>query len=324
MAAIKPAMMGQNLFRMNVRALDHVADKLNELGSGTLRVENVYDWLRELMTMATAEGLYGHQNPLRDQPELAHHLWQFDGNIQPLFLGFWPTVLARTAHVSREVVQERLIKFYGARCDDADDVAAITKVRANFSREAGIKNDDVGRLECALLFVSTTNTIPTLFWLFVHVWLRPELVEQLRKEVAPLVDITTDPTNASADGGDGNKYTRRAALDITRLEEACPLLVSCYRESIRLANQGIGNRYVLQDTVLTDHDGREYLLKKGAFTMWSVKAVHRDRPTWGDDADEFRADRFVPGAFGPGATPAEERQRKAAYIPFGGGKHLCP
>lgn len=55
MASMKPAMMGQNLLEMNVRALDYAADELNAVGGEGLKVDNIYMWLRELMTMATAE-----------------------------------------------------------------------------------------------------------------------------------------------------------------------------------------------------------------------------------------------------------------------------
>ncbi|KAH7014196.1 cytochrome P450 [Microdochium trichocladiopsis] len=329
MAAIKPAMMGQNLLRMNLSALNYVADQLNAVGDGELNVDNVYMWLRELMTMATAEGLYGHQNPLREQPELSHHLWEFEGNLLPLFLGVLPSVIARTATQSREIVQAALIKFYGERRDEADDVAAITKIRAHWSREAGMTNDDLSRLEAALPFVATTNTIPTLFWFFVNIWLRPDLVAKLRAEVAPLVEfIEASPSDHQRKKD--TVYKRKAVLDIGRLEHDLPLMVSCYRESIRLANQGVGNRYVMKDAVLTDHDGTQYLLKQGTFAMWASKSLHYSPSIWGADADEFVPDRFVPAAQAAedgstrGLSPAQEKQRKLAYIPFGGGRHLCP
>jgi cytochrome P450 len=229
--------------------------------------------------------------------------------MQSLFWGVLPRIVARRAYTNREVVQAVLMKFYGERLDENDDVAEVTKVRARFAREAGVSYEDLGRLEMALMFVGTTNTIPTLFWFFVNVWLRPDVVEITRKEVIPFVKLTP------ADDGKG----RRAILDITQLETNCPVLVSCYRESIRLGNQAMGNRFVMQDTVLTDDDGTSYLLKKNTFVMWSAKELHRSESVW-DDALGFHPERFVPEK----QTSALDRARRLSYIPFGGGKHLCP
>jgi hypothetical protein len=55
MVAMKNSMMGQHLYRMNVRALTHVASRLNEIDEKGLDVPDLYSWLRSLMTMATAE-----------------------------------------------------------------------------------------------------------------------------------------------------------------------------------------------------------------------------------------------------------------------------
>jgi hypothetical protein len=75
MMAIKPAMNGQNLYRMNVRALSYVAGRLDATAADGLRVDNLYLWLRGLMTMATAEALYGSHNPLRNDESLIEALW---------------------------------------------------------------------------------------------------------------------------------------------------------------------------------------------------------------------------------------------------------
>lgn len=254
--------------------------------------------------------------------------------MQALFLGVLPNVIARTAVSNREVFSTALTNFYAEKRDLADDVAAITHVRAQHARDAGFGIEQVGKQEVALPFVATTNTIPTLFWFFVNVWSRPELVEKLRDEVAPLIEMTENSASGNTGHGEKNDkkqtFARKATLDIGTLENTCPLLVSCYRECIRLANQGLGNRYIKQDTVLTDHDGKQYLLRKGMVAMWPIRSLHVAQEIWGADADEFVADRFVPAAQAVeggstyGLSAAEERVRKLAYVPFGGGKHLCP
>ncbi len=75
--------------------------------------------------------------------------------------------------------------WYLNRMDEADDVAEVTKVRSATLREFGFPEEEVGRSEMALLFVGTTNTIPTLYWFVTNIWLRPELVERIRREALP-------------------------------------------------------------------------------------------------------------------------------------------
>ncbi|KAH8658365.1 cytochrome P450 [Xylariales sp. PMI_506] len=315
MAGMKTTLMGQPLYRMNVTALKYVASILNSVNQNGFEIPDVYLWLRKVMTLATAEGLYGAKSPLRDDPSLLDNLWLFDSHIRPLFLGFLPNILARTAYSNREKLQAALMKYYGARLDENEDVAEVTKLRARVARDAGISNEDLGRSEAALLFVATTNTIPTLYWFFVNVWLRPDVVEKARQEVSQVVEITALEGDGGAEAG-----RRKAVLDITLLEVRCPLLVSCYREAIRLGNQAIGNRYVMEDTILTDDDGTQYLLKKDNFLTWSVKAMHLSTSVW-EDANSFHPERFVPS---DQISSEQSRKQKLAYVPFGGGKHLCP
>jgi hypothetical protein len=75
------------------------------------------------------------------------------------------------------------------------------------------------------------------------VWLRPGLVEKLRDEILPLVTF-------SAENG-----KRKATLDIRLVEKQCPLLLSCQREGVRVANHMVARRAITADTLLTDEDG---------------------------------------------------------------------
>uniref|UniRef100_A0A0B7KRF5 Prostacyclin synthase n=1 Tax=Bionectria ochroleuca TaxID=29856 RepID=A0A0B7KRF5_BIOOC len=311
MSAIKPTMTGQNLHRMNAEALKYIGSCINNIGGEGLNVPNAYRWLRELMTLATAEAIYGVENPFMKDPTLLNALWEFDANLNTLVLGFLPNIIARAAIRNRNKVQEALMKYYEAGMDQKADVAEITKVRAKVSRESGVKNDEMARLEMALIFVATTNSIPTAYWLLTNIWLRPNIVDRIRAEVAQLAQISNRADNKGRD----------LTLRISQLEDRCPLLASSYREAVRLGNQVLGTRRVMKDTVLTDADGTSYLLRAGVNVIWSAKLMHRAADVWGDCSDTFIADRFLAGKAG---GIDMERKRRVSYLPFGGGKHLCP
>jgi hypothetical protein len=75
MHAIKGAMQGQSLYRMNVKALKYIAVRLNSIGEEGWKMPNLYLGLRDFMTMATSEGLYGSDNPVRKDPSLIDAIW---------------------------------------------------------------------------------------------------------------------------------------------------------------------------------------------------------------------------------------------------------
>jgi cytochrome P450 len=144
-----------------------------------------------------------------------------------------------------------------------------------------------------------------VYWLFTQVWLRPKLVETIRQEALPLVEL-------SQSGG-----CRLATLDAWQLEQRCPLLMSSYREVMRLGNQGIGTRRIVRDTVLTDSQGESHLLKAGVDIMWSVKDLHLSTEVWGPDAEDFDPRRFL-------EQDKFDRAKEQFFLPFGSGKHLYP
>lgn len=53
--------------------------------------------------------------------------------------------------------------------------------------------------------------------------------------------------------------------------------------------------------------------------MWSAKVAHEMPDVWGADALDFNPERFMQKT-----EKTTEKKRRAAYMPFGGGTHLCP
>ncbi|KAJ3543484.1 hypothetical protein NM208_g3553 [Fusarium decemcellulare] len=308
-ACIPPAMSGAYLHRMNANALNYISKQLEIIGSGgkPLHVPNLFLWVRELMTMATTEAMYGPENPIREDPSLQDDLWAFEAGMPVLLMNIFPSITARSAYKARARLQAALGKFYGARKDHHEDAAQIVKNRAGVLRRYGISDVEVGHFELALLHVATANTIPTLFWFMAQIFTRPDLVQRLREEVLPAIER-----------GDQNEVI----IDITTLDQKCPLLVSCYREAIRLSNQAVGNRRILEDTTITDSKGNSYLLKKGMNIQMSAEVLHTMTDVWGQNVHDFDPERFIEK--GSKESSQAEKTKRASFVPFGGGRHLCP
>lgn len=206
--------------------------------------------------------------------------------------------------------RERLVEAIASLCDPNStiELPELTRRRLEVIRSHGIKDPhEAARVELALLHGATVNTVPSLFWTITQVFARPELVTAIRNEALPLVKFTP-----ASSGGE-----QEAHFSINLLDSSCPLLLSIYREVTRLANKAMSTRHVMEDTVLADAHGREYLVRAGNTVMMPATG-HSATKVWGPDVAEFKPQRFLDW------SDKASRERRAAYMPFGGGKHLCP
>ncbi|KAK3303657.1 cytochrome P450 [Chaetomium strumarium] len=325
--AIPNSFKGTAIQRLNETALAALASSLSAFGAAGRpeTVPNAWLWLRRLITSATGKAVYGPEDPFAKDAAVEEALWDVEDSLLKLSLNL-PAPLARAGHRARAVLQKALMPYYAARHDEDAAASDFVRLRAAELRKGGMPDDDIARVEIMLPFAAMANTVPLLFWLVCHIFSRPGLVEQLRREVeAGLVVVAA----AKTDDGNGNgEITLRAGT--AAVEERCPLLMSVYRETLRWTVHQVSTRTALQDTVLTDRTGRQYLLKAGTVVQMAIGAAHAHGEYWGDDVDEFKPDRFVRkeatadgngnGEEGPGGAKA----MRAAFQPFGGGLHLCP
>ena len=61
------------------------------------------------------------------------------------------------------------------------------------------------------------------------------------------------------------------------------------------------------------------LVRKGEAVSYSVYAMHRRKDLYGEDADQFRPDRWEPGS----AKGPDLRHIGWGYLPFNGGPRVC-
>jgi cytochrome P450 len=233
----------------------------------------------------------------------------FESHIRHFFLGLYPSIIARKAYKARARAHCALQKWYEAGHDQETGASDVIRTRAALLRNHGLSAAEFSKLELSVMHGATSNTIPTQFWLTTFIWLRPQLVEELRAEALAMQENRNDSRKGIIN------------IQIGRLEEACPLLVSCYREAIRLTSQPITSRRVARDFTLSDPvTGKSYLLRKGADVMLPATVLHRLPSVWGADADGFNPRRFLASS----KNDEDEKKQRGAYMPFGGGKRMCP
>ncbi|KAK4201355.1 putative cytochrome P450 E-class, group IV [Triangularia verruculosa] len=290
-------------------ALKEVSRQFTSLSSSSQQqdIPNVWVWVRELVAKATTPPLYGKdQDPFTRDPSLIQYFWDYNEYLMGLLIDIFPSILARKGHLGRKKLVEALAPYYKSQAEDSPDASALIRLRAREMRNAGLPVEDIAKIEALLPFAAMTNTVPTLFWFFTHVFTRPEVVKQLRKEV--------EDSLLSRDGPKA-----KLVLSTSILEQTTPLLWSCYKETLRLTVHQIATRTVMQDTTITSNTtGRTYFLQEGTVVQMSIGVSHSLPEYWGTTNQEFKADRFV------GLTKEEERGLKIAHQPYGGGLHLCP
>lgn len=322
--AIHASFQVRHLQQMNVHFLGSIAAKLNTatiradainagketVTNGRLHVENLYLWCRDVMSLATTRSLYGDTDPFNRDPSLIEDMWLFEESVPYFLLSLFPSITMPKAYKARSTLQNIACKWYAQDHDIHDpSVSALVRNRAGALRKNGLTGYEIGKFEVILPNVATLNAVPTFYWLLLYILDRPDLLTRIRAEAEDAAVI------------EENNGKRSATFNIVDFEEKMPLLVSCYRETLRLANQTLSMRRILQDTSITTPEGTTYILKKDTDLQLPAGVAHYEDSVWGADVNVFNPERFLPASKG---SAEDERKRKAAYIPFGGGRHLCP
>ncbi|WDK20959.1 prostacyclin synthase [Colletotrichum graminicola] len=225
-----------------------------------------------------------------------------EGGVQKLTFSVLPSITSSGPYNARERLVEALAPLFDLAT--IDSLPFVSRCRAGVIRAHGITSpEDIARCELAMLHVATVNTVPILFWLVVNIFSQPNLLKALRLECSLLM---------------GEAGVSEINISISSLQDSCPLLKACFQECLRIYGQALHSRRVHSDTVFTDTQGQEYLFKKGVDVMMPSGVSHTTPRAWGPNAEEFHAARFM------NWPQNASREQRAAYMPFGGGKHLCP
>ncbi|KAL8690607.1 MAG: hypothetical protein Q9218_003992 [Villophora microphyllina] len=258
-----------------------------------------------ITTSASTKAAYGPQNPFDLDPSLTDSFWAFKGNIMAFMINVLPGLFAPEAYKGREKLINALQYYF--HVGGAARASAFIKARYDTNKEHGMLTVESAHLELGNLIGLLGNTAPTLFWLLMQIYSDAALLDSLRGEVEGIITVETAPSTHRTD--------IRLAVDNIRI--SCPLLVSAYKEVLRLRSRSMSSRVVLEDTFI---DG--YLLRKGAFVQMPSYIPHSDIDLWGHDAGEYRPRRFMKVDNNP-SRGDNHHTRSGAFRAFGGGQSLC-
>jgi cytochrome P450 len=226
-------------------------------------------------------------------------------------LEFLPTLIARKAYYGRANIKAAFANYYAK--SHHLSASRLIQNRKTCSSKWNLSDDDIANTEISTLYLSTTNSAPTSFWLLVNILADPVLLAEIREEIS---NITT--RDASKNGKE------RAIIDITLFQSRCPLLLASFRETLRLIDAATSVRSISQDILLTSPSSTSsYFLKKGNVIQLPSGITHNSPVIWGEDVDSFKPLRFLP-ATKEKLDKEQRRKQTQGYFPFGGGKHLCP
>ena len=150
-----------------------------------------------------------------------------------------------------------------------------------------------------ILLAGRDTTAGLLGYFFYEMARHPDVYDRLRKTV-----LDTFGT-----------YARPRDITFANLKGCVPLQHTM-QEILRLyPNVPVNSRKAVRDTTLPRGGGPDgtapVYVKKGQEVGYWVCAMHRRKDLWGEDAEEFRPDRWV------GRRPGWE------FLPFNGGPRIC-
>ena len=228
---------------------------------------------------------------------------EYDQDLNLLIADIAPSIMAPKGYRARNKLALAFQKYFENFDPSQSQSSAMTQARYTSATRHGITPLNQGRLEVGTLIGILANTIPSIFYLLVHIYHDPALISDIRKELASQGLLGTPDELAQ-----NPKHLS--------MSEVCPLLHSTFQELLRVHALGISARYVLEDVMLDD----KFLLQKGMIVQMPMAVMHSDSTAWGEDVTAFQPRRFLKQK----NSSSTYKKNLTAYRPFGGGASLCP
>ncbi|KAF5338451.1 hypothetical protein D9758_012239 [Tetrapyrgos nigripes] len=248
----------------------------------------------------------------------------------------WPDAVAREIQESRNVIYRagqvlianKKASVCAEKCDlfsvhDKDLLSLL--IKSNLSNDPSKRLSDSDLLDqiTSFLFAGSDSTAVALGWCLLFLAQHPDIQSQLREE---LVQSPPSASTIEAFADDIPSYDAFSG--------SLPLLDAVVKETLRFCPPVHGTiRVATADDVIPTSSpvtlcdgtvaepGQSIHIRKGSFVNIPIEGLNYSREIWGDDALEFRPQRWfnLPPNARPPAFPG-----LASVMTFGYGPHSCP
>ncbi|CAO2647247.1 Nn.00g081690.m01.CDS01 [Neocucurbitaria sp. VM-36] len=302
---INPPLASNRILEVSQTQLKHFSNFFEKVEDGL--ETDLFQFVTQELTTASMHSFYGPENPFALHPELTDAFWEWErGNIAYM-VNILPKITARKAYYGMEACVKGFVEYLEAgRMTQAHQ---LLQDRKRLHDEGGISIPEQARFEVGFAFAINSNAGITSFWVVNNICSRPELLKQIQEEIQ------------------ANALSGSDTISYSRLKDACPLLNSVYRETMRLTAPMTSARFVLEDTIIAD----TYLLRKDTVVQIAGGVIHSDTNIWGPDSSSFNPRRFLYSMNGSKSNPdgsitdsKANAVHPAAFRGFGGGATLCP
>lgn len=296
---------GPELERSMGAVLRFFMDWLPSVADDSWKTYGLYEFVSTAIFKASTGPLMSYA--VAESDDALTNFFKFDKGTIPLFNGV-PAFLMSSAIRGRD----ELLKL--VRSEDYWDRASPLMMERK--KNVPCSENSLDRANLGLLWASSGNSIPAVFWLVLRLLEDPPAWRACLSQVNEV--IAKRNKKGSSDNGTSepsNGFTLQELDELTLLESA-------FSESLRMYQGNVTARKVVKAFSFETASGQTYWIPEGTKLMavWSV--LHSD-PHVHKQPEEFRYDRFVD----------KKKQYTCAngqvlthdpIIPFGGGSHLCP
>lgn len=148
-------------------------------------------------------------------------------------------------------------------------------------------------------FAGHDTTAGTLSWAYYFLSHHPTELLRLRQELDNVFGVNTTPTQVA-----------KQLLDNPKLHSKLEFTLAIIKESLRLEPPASPLREAPPNYHFKTTSGAIFHPPEGSILYLSGWMLHRNKSVWGDDAEEFKPGRFMPGNPVPwGYIPFSKRPR---------------